>query len=164
MARIRNFSRVKWKNLTSKQKYQRNLSLEVIRSMRKGISFSSSTKDAGLSSYLSKKHLGRNVSKKGGRYFASKSDSIQRAMQIYENGRIKSIVVRNSKDASLIGEYHNEVRKTLRGDSSGLKRFKKIVITDAEGKKHKLETRPEKIFEIEDRKEDSEFFEVYDDE
>ena len=164
MERIKSLSRIKWANLTSTQKSQRKLSLEVLRLMRKGNSFSSATKEIGLSPYLSKKNLGRYLKKGVGRYFSAKLDSIQRAMQIYENGKIKSIIVRNSKDASKIGEYFNEVRKTLRGDSSGLKRFKKIVIKDSERKKHKLETKPEKIFDIEETKEDSEFFEVYDDE
>ena len=45
-----------------------------------------------------------------------------------------------------------------------LKKFKKITIIDAKGKKHKLETNLDRLYEIDDEMEDVEFFEIYDDE
>lgn len=156
-------SRIAWIKLSGTQKYQRKLSLEVLRLMRRGKSLTSATKDTGFSKFLSQKHLGRYIRKKSGRYLPTITDSIQRSMQIYENGRINSIIVTNSRDASTIGEYFANVRKALEtGDDSYLKKFKKKTITDANGKKHKLKTNLEKIYDIEEGKENSEFFEVYD--
>lgn len=160
---MKSLSRIKWKNLTSKQKSQRKLSLEVLRLMRKGYSFSSATKETGLSSYLSKKNLGRYVRKKFGRYFPTITDSIQRSMEFYDRkeGRI-FIVVKNSKDASMIGEYFSNVRQAIRtGDDSYLKKFKRKSITDTEGKKHYFETDLEKIYDIEEGIEEPEFREIY---
>ncbi len=161
---MKSLSRIKWKNLTSRQKYQRKLSLEALRLMRKGNSFSSATKESGISPYLSKKHLGKfYLRKKYGRYFPTITDSIQRSMEFYDKkeGRI-FIIVKNSKDASLIGEYFASVRQAIRtGDDSYLKKFKRKAITDAEGKKHYFETNLEKIYDIEEGIEEPEFREIY---
>lgn len=162
MVRLRFLSNVAWAKLSSNQKSDRLLALDILGRMKKGLSLTASSKEVGLSKEVSLKHLGRAVYKKSGRWTVSKSNSIQREMKIYENGRIKSIIVRNSRDASLIGEYFNEVRNFLEtGDTSGLKRFSRRAIIDANDRKHTLETRPEKIREIDDSKEDSEFFEIY---
>jgi len=156
-------NRITWKNLTNKQKYQRKLVLEVLRLMRRGLSFSSATKESGISQYLSKKNLGRYLRKKSGRYIPTLTDSIQRSMEFYsrKEGRI-FIIVKNSKDASLIGEYFSSVRQAIRtGDDSYLKKFKRKSITDAEGKKHYFETDLEKIYDIEEGIEEPEFREIY---
>ena len=162
---VRSFSKISWSKLTSNQKSDRILALDILRMMKRGFSLTASSKEVGLSKNVSLRHLGRAVFKRSGRWVASKTNSIEREMKIYEIGRIRSIIVKKSKDASLIGEYYNEVRNFLEtGDTSGLKRFRGKVIVDANGKKHRLETRPEKLREIEDSKEDSEFFEIYEDE
>lgn len=158
-------SRKKWALLTSKQKYTRNLTLEVLRRMRKGESLSSASGNIGLGRSESLTYLGKSLFKKSGKWFPKTRDVIERAMKIYENGEIKTIIVTNSDDASLIGEYYNAVRNYLyTGDSSYLKPFKKKTIIDAYGNKHRLETNPKKVRDIEEAKEDSEFFEVYSDE
>ncbi len=160
---MKNLSRVTWLKLTSKQKSQRKLSLEVLRLMRKGSSFSSATKETGISTYLSKKNLGGYVKRKYGRYYPAIKDSIQRSMEFYDRkeGRI-FIVVKNSKDASTIGEYFSSVRQAIKnGDKSYLKKFKRKSITDAEGKKHYFETDLEKIYDIEEEIEEPEFREIY---
>ena len=92
----------------------------------------------------------------------SPAAEISRKPIIKEDGLESPIVVKNSKDASIIGRYHNAVRDFLdTGNSSALKKFKKIRIKDADGNTHKLETNPNKIIEIEDRKEEPEAFEIY---
>jgi len=157
-----NISSIAWKNLTSLQKYQRNLIFEVIRLIRKGHSLSSASEQVDLSKYLIKKFLGRYIFKKRGRFVVTKTDSIQRSMEFYDRkkGRI-FVVVRNSKDASLIGEYFSAVRKAINGDQSNLKKFKNKIIIDADGIKHRFETRLEKIFDIEEEIEEPEFREIY---
>jgi hypothetical protein len=84
-------------------------------------------------------------------------------MQIYEHGRIVSVIIKDSKAASLIGGYMNDVKKALySGDWKPLEKYKRGVITDIKGKKHRLETRPEMIKDIELSIEDTEFIPVYD--
>ena len=92
----------------------------------------------------------------------SKSDKIPREIIIKEDGNEIPIIVKNSKHASIIGQYHNAVRHFLdTGDNSKLKKFKKTRIKDVDGKTHSLEINSDKIIEIEDRKEEPEIFEIY---
>ena len=83
-------------------------------------------------------------------------------MIISENGIDTSVIIRNSKSASIIGKYQNAKRHFLEsGDDSKLKEFSKIKLKDIDGKIHRFETNPEKIIDIEDRKEEPESFEIY---
>lgn len=166
-SRISDFdlSRKRWSRLTHQEKTKRNLSLEVLRRLRHGDSLAVSCEEAGINQKEAVKYLRSCLYKKKGRWIPKKYDSIEREMNIYENGEIRAIVIKGSKNSAIIGEYYNAVKNYLvSGDPSYLKPFKKKTVTDAYGKKHKLETDPDKIREIEDSKEESEFFEVYSDE
>lgn len=166
VARLSHFdlSKKKWFLLTPSQKSTRILALEIKRRMKEGKSLTFASKEIGLSKIETLRYLGRAVTKKVGRWFPNTRDRIERAMKIYEKGQIKTIIVTNSDDAEYIGEYYNAVKNYLyTGDVSYLKPFKRRAIYDDKGIKHKLETRPDKIREIEEAKEDSEFFEVYTD-
>ena len=159
----KNYAKTKWEKLTASFKSERLSALQVLNEMRKGKTLTHSCKELGTSARIVKKHLGKFIRKKGRRWVASKSDKIQRGMTIYSRGKIKSIIVISSKDASIIGQYFNAVRKFLdTRDSRELKLFKKVTIIDSEGKKHKLETNPDKILAIEEQKESPELFEIYD--
>lgn len=158
-------SRTAWTKLTSLQKSNRVLSLEILRRIREGDSLTASSNETGLSKFLTFKHLGKSLIKKGGRWKARKTDSIQRAMRIYTKGKIKIIIINKTKYARIIGEYFNAIRIFLEtGDIKPLKPFKKKPVFDYRGVKYILETDPKKIREIEEAKEDSEFFEIYSDE
>jgi len=163
--KILDLSRRPWAILLPEEKSNRILVLEVLRRMKKGESLTSASKHVGLTKYDLLTYIRNALTKSSGRWYPKQIDHIERAMQIYEKGEIKTIIVTNSRDASIIGEYFATVKKYLEsGDPSVLKKFKKVVIIDAYGKKHRLETRPDKIRDIEEAKEDSEFFEVYSDE
>jgi hypothetical protein len=130
--------------------------------MRDRISLTRASKEIGFDREIVKQHIKSTIYKRKRRWRAKTFDRIQRQMNIYERGIIKSIIVTNSKDASLIGKYYNDVKKALEtDDESVLRKYKKRVIRDAKGKKHKLETRLEKIYEIEEAKEEPEFWEIY---
>jgi len=166
-SRISDFdlSRKRWSRLNHQEKTKRNLSLEVLRRLRHGDSITASCEEAGISEKEAIKYLRSCLYKKKGRWIPKRHDSIERAMQIYKNGGIRAIVIRGSKNSAIIGEYYNAVKNYLvSGDPSYLKSFKKKTIIDAYGKKHKLETDPDKIRDIEESKEEAEFFEVYSDE
>jgi hypothetical protein len=130
--------------------------------MRDRISLKRATKEIGLDTESVKQHIRSAIYKRKGRLRAKRFDKIQREMNIYEKGRIKSIVVINSRDASLIGKYYNDVKKALEtNDEKILRKYKRRIVKDAKSKKHRLETRLEKIFEIEEAKEEPEFYQIY---
>ena len=83
-------------------------------------------------------------------------------MTIYEKGKIRTVVIKGSEMASLMGGYFNDTKKVLEsGDLTFLEKYKKIIIIDAEGKKHKLETRIDQLKEIELGRENVEFADIY---
>lgn len=155
-------SKKRWSKLSPSQRVTRTNALEVLRQMRQGKSFTKALKQRDLNRKTILKHLGNSITKKGSRWIPKSLDRIQREMSIYSNGKRKSIIVTNSKDASKIGEYFASVRRFLETrNSKYLRKFKKMKIKDANGKIHKFETSPKKILEIEERKENREFFEIY---
>ena len=154
-----------WTTLTSSQKADRKASLEALRMIRAGTPLSTASRNVGLSPNKVIQHLGKNVYKSKGKWRAKVTDSIHRSMHIYSKGRLRTIILKNSADASLIGSYFADVRYYLSsGDQTVLMKYRGVNIIDAEGKAHPLETDPQTIRAIEDGKENPEFFEVYSDE
>lgn len=153
-----------WLKLSPEEKVERVRSLEVLRLMRDGKSLAASSKSIGIKPETVKRNLGRFIYKRKGRWHAKKTENnIQREMQIYEKGRVASIIVKNSVAASLIGRYMNDVKRGLYyGEWSALGKYKRRIIADVKGKRHRLETRPEAIKEIELSMEDTEFIPIYD--
>ncbi len=150
------------RGLRPKEKAMRRISLSVLNRIRRGKNPRNVINDSQISEKNILKHLGNNIKIKNKTIRVTKTDKIPRQMMISENGKEILIIVKNSKDASKIGQYHNAKRQFLEsGDSSGLKKFKKIKIKDIDGKLHQFETSPKKIIEIEDRKEEPEFFDIY---
>jgi hypothetical protein len=97
-----------------------------------------------------------------GRWKAKRRDSISRVMIINEKGREVFIEVTDSRYASLIGRYHSAVKEYLNtGDISALLKFKGKRVKDSSGKFHTLETNPKAVREINERKEEPEFPDVY---
>lgn len=159
---VRDISKIAWFKLKPKNRTLRYLSLKVLDTLRGGGTLTKGSKEFGLDKETVKQNVRSAIYMRKGRWRAKKFDTIQREMNIYKSGKIKSIVVRNSKEASTIGNYYNDVKKALEtGDERFLKKYKKKTIRDARGKKHKLETRLEKIRDIEEAKEDPEFYQIY---
>lgn len=159
---VTNLSKAKWAKLKPKDRWLRIRSLKVLGKMRDNVSLTKASKEVGLDFETIKQHLGRALFKRRKRWQVIKTDKIERQMQFYERGKIKSIVVTNSKDASIIGQYFNDVKKSLdTGNGETLEKYKKLELKDSKGKKHRLETRLDKIYEIEEAKEESEFREIY---
>lgn len=163
MIKKKYYSSLSWEKLTSEQKQDRKLSLKVLTEMKRGKHLTKVAEEYGITPYKVKKHLGRYIHKKKGKWIPSKKDRIERSMLIYERGRQKTITLSSSQDASFIGAYFNAVKKALeKGDKSVLKPFKKITIIDSNGKRHKLETNLQKLYDISEQQEDSEVYEIYD--
>jgi len=143
--------------LTEKEFAERANSLKVLKIMRnEGLSLSRSIEKAKELGFNPSekgvfKSLGRTLYKSGGVWKARKTDKIQVRMGIYSNGKEETILVTNSKDRSLIGKYFNDVKKLHRGELDE-KTFKRLygrkVITDAHGRKWKLEVDKDEITKI----------------
>lgn len=153
-----------WIDLTPRQKSVREKSLEIL-------SIAKNSKQS-LSEIAKKNHVSvrtvinnTNAFKKiNNRLTPKRFDRISRIIKINENGKEKSIEIKDSRIASLVGRYHNAVKQLLNtGDFKHLKKFAKIKIKDSNGKTHKLETNFKKIINISERIEEPEFYEIYGD-
>ncbi len=151
-----------WEVITPTQKSKRFDSLQVLGKVRAGQSLTSSAKEVGISPQTVLRHVGEVIVKRKGKYVAKSTDRISRGMFIIERGQEISITVNGSRNASIVGAYHNAVKQALEGNTEALKEFEDIVIKDGKGVKHSLETNIKKIRKIEERKEEPEFFTIYD--
>ena len=148
--------------LTPKQQAKYNDSLEVLRLIRTGTTFSKATKLVGVTSSTSKKFLGKTLRKNKGRIVARKNDSLLRNIRIYENGKEVFIQIKGNKKAKLVAQYHSAVgRKLDRNDSIALQSFRLKKIRDSKGKLHFFETDIEKVQKIFAKREEPEFFTIY---
>ena len=78
---------------------------------------------------------------KRGHYTTKRSDRLLRVMMLPTPDGPREIAVRNSRAASLLGEYWNAVQAYLEtGDKSKLEKFKGKFVTDASGTKVSLLT------------------------
>ncbi len=152
-----------WNSLTSDQIVTRKRALEVLRQMRLGRSLTAISRAIGIDRETAKGQLGNAIYRRKGRWRARRRDRIERSLNIYEDGRIQPFVTRNSDIASLIGQYLNDVKKVLSsgGDPKLLNKYKKLVLRDSKGKKHKLETNIDRIKLILQAMEDIEFGDYY---
>lgn len=152
-----------WRKLTPRQKSLRTKSLSVLSALRKSKSNSARTvanqNDISLSTVI---HHTNGFKKVNGRLISKQWDVVPRVMLINEDGKEKSIEVKNSRTSGVIGRYHNAVKYFLNtGDKSKISKFKNRKIKDSSGKIHKLETNPDEIIKINQKIEEPEFYEVY---
>ena len=148
--------------LTPKQLAMYDDSLEVLRMMRHGTSFSKATKTVRISPPTVKKFLGKVLSKKNKRIRVRKNDSLLRKLRIYENGKEIFIQVRGTKKAGLVGKYHGAVGRLLdKNETNALESFADKTIRDAFGKTYSFEIQTDKIITILERHEEPEFFSIY---
>ncbi len=150
------------RGLKPKERIKRIDSLSVLNKIRRGEDPQTAIDASDLSDSTLKTYLKNNIRFLKNSVKVSKVDKIPREMIIKEDSNEIPIIIKNSKNASIIGKYHNAVRHFLdTGDDSKLKKFKKTRIKDVDGITHSLEINSDKIIEIEDRKEEPEAFEIY---
>jgi hypothetical protein len=155
-------SKTAWKSLSSHQKRDRVLSLEILRSVRKGESFTHVLEKRGLKKEFVLKNLGNQIQKSNRKWVASKTDSLEVEMTLFTKDGIRSIVTTSSKDRSRIGKYFNDVQRALPEKNADiLKKYKNMKIIDAEGKEHHFETDLDRLYEIRETIEEPEFFQTY---
>ena len=152
-----------WKKLSPRQKLLREKSLAVLSEMRnsKTKTLPQAANDNGITIKNVIRHTNA-IKKTNGRLVVKRWDRIPRVMRINTEGKEKSIEIKDSRTASVVGRYHNAVKQFLNtGDKTKLQKFRNKKVKDSKGKLHKLETDPQKIIQINERIEEPEFYEVY---
>ncbi len=148
--------------LTPKQLAKYTDSLEVLRLMRTDTSFSKATKRVGVTSSITKKFLGNTIKKSKNRFVARKNDSLLRKVRIYENEKENYIQIKGLKKSQLVARYLGTVGRSIeKNDVVLLKIFENKMIRDSKGKYHKLETNIKNLIQIFDKREEPEFFTIY---
>lgn len=105
-------------------------------------SLQQASREVGISPDTVKRWAGSSLKKSGtGRYQAKKTDKLLRVLMVPTSGGPREIAVRDSRDATLLGEYWNAVHRYLAtGDSAALAKFSGKHIIDAEGNRIDLLT------------------------
>ena len=153
-----------WRKLTPRQKVLRTKSLSVVHTLRNSKSNGSlhtvsAQNDIAISTVVNHTNGFKKIN---GKLVVKRWDVVPRVMLINESGVEKSIEIKNSRTAGVIGRYHNAVKHFLNtGDNTKLNKFKNRKIKNSSGKIHRFETDSEKIIKINQRIEEPEFFEVY---
>jgi len=155
-------SKLNWDFLFPKQKRIRVKSSKVLRLMRReGYSLTKASREVGISPNTVKRHTGA-LKRDAHRWRAKKYDSLTRVMNINENGRSHWVEIKDSRHASLIGRYQNAVKKFLESDDESiLKPFRDRKVKDINGNWHTLETDPDNLYDIHERRADEEFYTIY---
>ncbi|MGD0470630.1 MAG: hypothetical protein ABSA54_19810 [Terriglobales bacterium] len=120
-----------------------NRVVHVIAKMRsEGVSLTKASHEFGLDPRAVRARAGSSLRKtKSGRYVAKPSDKLLRVLVIPSPEGLIEVAVRGSDIASKIAEYSDAVQKFLRtGDSSKLKKFRRLKLLDEKGNRIKLVT------------------------
>ncbi len=128
-----------------------NRAVHVIAKMRsEKLSLTKASREFGLSPRAVLARAGSALRKtKSGRYVARPSDKLLRVLVIPSPQGLQEIAVRGSDVASKIAEYSDAVQTYLRtGDSSKLKKFRRLKLLDEKGKRIKLVTDLTKLQEL----------------
>lgn len=129
--------------LPDNQRETWNRVVHVIAKMRsEGVSLTKASREFGLDPRLVRSRAGSSLRKtKSGRYVAKASDKLLRVLVVPTPNGLTEVAVRGSDIASKIAEYSDAVQKYLRtGDSSKLKKFRRMKLLDEKGNRIKLVT------------------------
>jgi hypothetical protein len=120
-----------------------NRVVHAIAMMRsEGVSLTKASHEFGLDPRVVRARAGSALRKtKSGRYVARPSDKLLRVLVVPSPQGLKEVAVRGSEIASKIAEYSDAVQRFLRtGDSSRLKKFRRLKLVDEKGDRIKLLT------------------------
>jgi hypothetical protein len=156
-------STVPFRALSPADKVLRSRALIVKANMRNGMSLGEAARQEQLKPTEVIRQIGRYLFKHNGQWRARQTDTIERSRWFFSNGERISVILTNSRDASLVSKYLATVRHALEtGDESLLKPFKRLTIKDADGKKHRFETRLNVLYELEEQRDEDHFDGIYD--
>ena len=133
----------------------------AIKLMNSGSSMTASAKEAGISPsrftwFLDAMKLGQ---KSGKRWIIG--DRRPRRVPMIVNAQTKAIIVPGFSEASLVGHYHNDVRRFLQTQEIAfLERYRTQTVEDIYGKSHTFETNPNTLIRFA-LKDEPDFPEIY---
>ncbi|WP_019178004.1 hypothetical protein [Methanomassiliicoccus luminyensis] len=155
-------SKKSYNQLTPADKDVRSRARKVYYGVLSGkISLDAASRKYGLTPRRARRSID-GFRKKNGRWQTKKVVRNEVSMLIYSRGRGIYILVPDTQQASLIGRYHNAVKTYLRThDSKVLRPFvgRKIVASD--GTAYELETDPETLYSLWERRPEEEEREIY---
>jgi hypothetical protein len=148
--------------LSEGQARMRSLSRKVYSKMKnEGLSLESAASKVGITPRAVLNNLNGFV-KKYGRWMPKANYKNSADMLINSQGQRSFITVGDFRSASVIGQYHNAVRRFYEtGDVRLLSPFVGRDVKDASGMSWKLETDSRTLYEIRERQEDEEFYDIY---
>jgi hypothetical protein len=104
-----NLARRPWDKLSPTGKMLRVRALSVLRQMRVGMTLTNACRYVGMSPRSAKKQI-KGAIRKNHRWHSFRTDKIQRGMLIYSAGQIKTVVIDDSRTASLLSDYFNNMK------------------------------------------------------
>jgi hypothetical protein len=130
--------------LRPSQKQARARALDALSKVRHGATLTRAAKEAGTTPNTVAKYTGAQLHHKGGRVVATKTDRLYRVMNVVTTDGVQEVALRSSRQASLVGEHANAVKKfLLTGDDEPLRKFAGVKVAGRE-----LEVRPEVLEEL----------------
>ena len=126
---------------------QWDLVVQVPAEMRAhGTSLPQASRRFGVSPKTVLRLAGSVFTKKQGRYRIKPFDRLLRVLAIPSRRGLREVATRDSREASLIGEYWSAVERYLtRGDASALKKLRRKSVIDASGNRVRLLTNLEEL-------------------
>lgn len=104
-----------------------------------GLSLSQAARQFGLSAKTVLRLAPSAFRKSGNQYKVKSSDRLLRVMQIPSKRGLRELVLKDSREASFVGEYWSAIEKFLvHGDSSALGKLRRRAVKDATGKRVRL--------------------------
>lgn len=131
-------------DLRPSQKQARARALDALSKVRHGSTLTRAAKEAGTTPNTVAKYTGEHLHRERGRMVASKSDRLYRVMNVITTDGVQEVPLRSSRQASLVGEHANAVKRFLAtGDEEPLRKFAGVKVAGRE-----LEVRPEVLEEL----------------
>lgn len=111
-----------------------------------GTSLPQASRRFGVSPKTVLRLVGSAFAKKRGRYHVKPTDRLLRVLVIPSQKGLREVATRDSREASLIGEYWSAVEKYLaRGDASALNKLRRKTVIDPNGRRIRLLTNVEEL-------------------
>lgn len=156
-------AKMKLSDLTPKERNLRSKARKVFFDVKSGKSLESASKDYRIKPETVRRHVDGFV-KESGRWRVKRLVKNEVSMRIYSRGREQHILVPDIRQASIIGRYNNAVKIFLQThNESFLSPYIGLVIKDSHGVAHRLETDPEALYMIWERKPEEQQRPIYDD-
>lgn len=126
---------------SGKRAYHR--ALEAVQKARtQGLSLSQAAKQSGTTVKSVQKYANSALTKQGNTYQVKEHDFLARQMRLVTPDGVERVLIRDSREASLLGRYYNALQKFQEtGDASVLKAFEGKTVT-VRGEKVTLVTDP----------------------